>query len=343
MKEDFSIGKITAKPGEIAKGFLPTVGLDMPDGTGNYWPIPIIIINGVEKGPVFEVDGAIHANEQIGTLTVLELVKRLDPEKIKGTFVGVPVLNPHAFAYNERGYIHDGDNKNMNRVFPGEAHSPSVTSRAVHTFWNEVILKCDYTVNLHGTNQAQVPRVVFSEHTCFMAERTFKMAKAVAYDTKWIIASESEHTKLEERTINWACAQINKPNIFLEYGPMSYMPWDLKEPLETSVKGIINCMKWAGMLEGDHIVPEYWRKTPYYTHVRCRNSGIRRDKPCLKLDNFVKEGEILVSIEDFLGNKLEDVPAPHDGIVLSIPQTRPSVGIAGGFTMIAKTPKIIKS
>ena len=58
---------------------------------------------------------------------------------------------------------------------------------------------------------------------------------------------------------------------------------------------------------------------------------------------FVKKGEILATIEDFLGNKLEEVPAPHDGIVLSIPQTRPSVGIAGGFTMIAKTPNIINS
>ena len=52
MKKPFSIGKITAEPGEVAKGFIPTLGLEMPDGTGNFWPIPVMIINGTDDGPV---------------------------------------------------------------------------------------------------------------------------------------------------------------------------------------------------------------------------------------------------------------------------------------------------
>ena len=45
----FSIGNIKAEPGTKAKGFLPSEGLSMPDGTINYWHIPVIIVNGAES------------------------------------------------------------------------------------------------------------------------------------------------------------------------------------------------------------------------------------------------------------------------------------------------------
>ena len=93
------------------------------------------------------------------------------------------MLNVKGFLYSgEVGYMQDAYNKNMNRVFPGNSNSPSATERAVNTFWNEVILKADFTVNLHGADMAQVPRVVFSEHNPFMSETTLVMGKAIAYD-----------------------------------------------------------------------------------------------------------------------------------------------------------------
>ena len=338
MKKIFSIGRIKVEPGQIVKGFLPTANLDMPDGTGNFWPIPVIVINGSNDGPVFEVDGAIHADEQMGTLTVLELAKRLDPNKINGAFIGVPVLNSKAFLSKQRYY----QNVNMNRVFPGDPYG-SATHRAVHTFWNEIMMKSDYTINLHGTSQVQVPRVVFSEHTPDMSEKTLEMAKAVAYDPKWIIASKSEHTRLEHRTVNWACAQVSKPNVFLEYGPRSYMPEDIVDPLETSINGIFNCMKWAGVLDGRPITPKYWRMTSYYTNVRSSCSGIRYDQPCLKLNNMVNDRETLSVITDFLGNEIEKVLSPYDGIVLMLPQDRAHTEIDEEITIVGKTPTIIKA
>lgn len=52
----YRIGAIDAMPGTKSSGFLPVEGLDMPDGSGNLWNIPVIIVNGIDKGPVFEVE-----------------------------------------------------------------------------------------------------------------------------------------------------------------------------------------------------------------------------------------------------------------------------------------------
>ena len=105
---DFKIGHMCVDPGEKKTGFLPSNGLSMPDGTGNFWHIPVVVVRGVEDGPVFEVDGCIHGEEQEGAYTVLELAGRLDPENMRGTFIGVPVLNvPGFLAYGGvRGQPH---------------------------------------------------------------------------------------------------------------------------------------------------------------------------------------------------------------------------------------------
>ncbi len=98
----------------------------------------------------------------------------------------------------------------MNRQFPGDPGSMSHTRRAIHTFWEEIILKCDYTVNLHGCMKGQIPRVVYNEEM----PGSFEMAEAIACNPEWIMASRSEHTRLREDTINRACTEKGIPNVF---------------------------------------------------------------------------------------------------------------------------------
>jgi predicted deacylase len=335
-----SIGNIEVKPGTKVTGFLPTIGLQMPDGTGNFWNLPVIIVNGVQKGPVFEVDGCIHGEEQEGAYTVLELARRIYPEKLKGTFIGVPVLNVPAFLTlgGIRGSVTDKMYIDMNRQFPGDSDSMSHTRRAIHTFWNEIIKKCDYTVNLHGCLKAQIPRVVYNEE---MPE-TLEMAKAIAFSPDWIIASRSEHTRLKEDTINRACTETGIPNVFIESGSSNRDFNSLKNDSDTVVNGIMNCMRRYGMIEGERLVPKYWRKTDYYTHVRGKASGIVYPEQCLKLNSQVMKGDLLCRIVDFLGNEIDRVHAPHDGIII-MESNEVSVGPDSGICILANTPIKIES
>lgn len=333
----FTIGDIVAEPGEKVSGFLPSEGLGMPDGSDNYWNIPVIIVNGAEEGPIFEVDGCMHGDEQEGAYTVLETVRRLDPETMRGVFVGVPVLNVPGFLTlgGVRGSMTDLMYVDMNRQFPGDPGSMSHTRRAIYTFWTEIIKKCDYAVNLHGCMKEQIPRVVYNEE---MPE-TFEMAKAVAYNSDWIIASRSEHTKLKENTINWACTQEGIPNIFIESGSASRSYRALKASSDRVVNGIMNCMKRLGIIEGEIERPKRWRKTEYYTHVRGRSAGIIYPEPCLKVENMVKKGELLCRIVNFLGEEIDKVYAPHDGIVLMEPNSV-SVGPESSICLLGYPPQL---
>ena len=336
----FRIGDIEAEPGTKVSGFLASKNLRMPDGSMGFWNIPVIIVNGSKHGPVFEVDGCIHGEEQEGAYTVLQLAKNIEAEKLKGTFIGVPVLNVPGFMtfQGTRGSITDQMYIDMNRQFPGDPDSMSHTRRAIHTFWNEVIKRCDYTVNLHGCLKAQVPRVVYNENV----PASHDLAKAVACTEEWIIASKSEHTRLEEHTINWACSKEGISNIFIESGPTSRSYACLKKDVDVVVEGILNCMRKLGMLEGEVQIPEHWRYTDYYTHIRGRGAGIIYPESCLKVNTLVRKGDLLCTIVDFLGNELDKVYAPHDGIILMEPH-HVSVSPEGGICLLGYPPRYEES
>ena len=333
----FRIGEIIVEPGAKAGGFMPSEGLGMPDGTGNFWNIPVVIVNGAEEGPVFEVDGCMHGDEKEGAYTVLELYRRLDPAELRGTFVGVPVLNvPGFLTFNGvRGSPTDQMYVDMNRQFPGQPDSMSHTRRAIHTFWNEIVVKCDYTVNLHGCMKAQIPRVVYNED----APETLRMAEAIACSPDWIVASRSEHTRLREDTINSACTERGIPNVFIESGSRDRSHQAVMADVEIIVEGIINCMIEVGMIEGEVKVPKERRHTSYYTHVRGKSAGIIYPEPCLRINSLVKKGDLLCRIVDFTGEEVDRVHAPHDGIVLMEPNSV-SVGPEAGICLLGYTPEI---
>ena len=333
----FRIGEIIVEPGAKAGGFMPSEGLGMPDGTGNFWNIPVVIVNGAEEGPVFEVDGCMHGDEKEGAYTVLELYRRLDPAELRGTFVGVPVLNvPGFLTFNGvRGSPTDQMYVDMNRQFPGQPDSMSHTRRAIHTFWNEIVVKCDYTVNLHGCMKAQIPRVVYNED----APETLRMAEAIACSPDWIVASRSEHTRLREDTINRACTERGIPNVFIESGSRDRSHQAVMADVEIIVEGIINCMTEVGMIEDEVKVPKERRHTSYYTHVRGKSAGIIYPEPCLRINSLVKKGDLLCRIVDFTGEEVDRVHAPHDGIVLMEPNSV-SVGPEAGICLLGYTPEI---
>ena len=73
---------------------------DAPDGTPVF--IPLIIVKGEKEGPTLLVDGCHHGAEVEGTEAIVRLARSLDTKALKGTFIGVPVLNVAAFMARER-------------------------------------------------------------------------------------------------------------------------------------------------------------------------------------------------------------------------------------------------
>lgn len=106
---------------------------------------PVLVVHGVNPGPTLCVTGAVHGDELNGVEIVRRLMYELDPQKLSGSVIGVPIVNLQGFRRASR-YL--PDRRDLNRYFPGYA-SGSSASRIAHSFFSEVVRHCNFLVDLH--------------------------------------------------------------------------------------------------------------------------------------------------------------------------------------------------
>src|SRR5258708_26161746 len=87
----------------------------------------------------------------------------LQPADVKGTIVVIPLLNRPGF-FERCVYINPVDGENLNRIFPGRPDGPW-SERFAHHLLNDIVVKCDYTMDLHAGDMIEdlEPFVIFSE------------------------------------------------------------------------------------------------------------------------------------------------------------------------------------
>ena len=59
--------------------------------------LPVTIIKGKEKGPVFTIVAGIHGYEYPPIIAVQELLNEIKPENIKGSLIIIPIANVESF------------------------------------------------------------------------------------------------------------------------------------------------------------------------------------------------------------------------------------------------------
>src|SRR5438445_11280382 len=93
-------------------------------------PRPVISITSAKPGPVLFVNAGVHGGEYPAIEAVIRLGKILDPKKISGSVILMPVLNLPAFR-NRTMFVCPADHVNPNRVFPGDPDG-SYSEQRVH-------------------------------------------------------------------------------------------------------------------------------------------------------------------------------------------------------------------
>ncbi|HHQ13712.1 MAG TPA: succinylglutamate desuccinylase, partial [Chromatiales bacterium] len=76
---------------------------------------PVLVVNGREPGPVLCLTAAIHGDELNGIEMVRRVLHELEPEKLKGAVIGIPIVNLQGFR---RGSRYLPDRRDLNRYFP---------------------------------------------------------------------------------------------------------------------------------------------------------------------------------------------------------------------------------
>jgi uncharacterized protein len=68
---------------------------------------PLFVLRGAKPGPVLCLISGEHGTELVGPESVRRLVERLDPDKVSGAIVAVPIANPLAIRTKQHSYPWD--------------------------------------------------------------------------------------------------------------------------------------------------------------------------------------------------------------------------------------------
>ncbi len=132
--------------GSVAAGQMNTLQWSPQDiFEGIPLPTPVLVANGTRPGPVLCMTGAVHGDEINSIETIRRVMHGLDPQKLSGTVVAVPIVNQMGFRRNSR-YL--PDRRDLNRYFPGSSDGSSA-SRIAYSLFNDIVLQCDALVDLH--------------------------------------------------------------------------------------------------------------------------------------------------------------------------------------------------
>lgn len=120
-------------------------------------PSPVVVVRGALPGPVLCLVAGIHGDEINGVEIVRQLSHDVDPTRLSGTVIGVPIVN--VFGYS-RGSRYLPDRRDLNRHFPGSRQG-SIASRIAHGFFNDVVRHCDMLVDFHtgSFDRTNLPQV----------------------------------------------------------------------------------------------------------------------------------------------------------------------------------------
>ena len=152
------IGNVRAEPGSKAFGTIAAGN----HPAGGPLEMPLIVVNGSGDGPVLWLNGCIHGDEPQGPLAIMMLVRELDPAKLKGAVVAVPVMNVPAFEASERGNPLDMFSYDMNRVYPGSANG-RFTERLAWAHKEALAAHADMEISIHsGGDHSFLDKTIFA-------------------------------------------------------------------------------------------------------------------------------------------------------------------------------------
>jgi predicted deacylase len=261
---------------------------------------PVLAVNGNLPGPTLCLTAAVHGDELNGIEMVRRVMHDLDPQKLSGAVIGVPIVNLQGFR---RGSRYLPDRRDLNRYFPGNPNG-SAASRIAHSFFAEVIRHCDALIDLHtgSFERANLPQL-----------RADLRNPDVVTLTHGFGATVILHSDPAEGTLRYAASRIGIPTVTLEAGGPSEL--ELKEVMH-GVKGIDTLLNTLGMVKKARLwgdpEPVYYRSV----WVRADRGGILLAD--VGLGSTVRRGDLLGTITDPMNNASTNLYAPFAGRIIGM-------------------------
>lgn len=288
----------------------------LPDGQHLAWPA--LVVKGAQTGKTLLVCGAVHGDEYEGTVAIQDVFETLDPAVLRGTFVGIPVMNGPALAAARREGPWDG--LNLARVFPGDARG-SPTQRIAHAFQTHLLPQADLLLDIHSGGNAYAIYHLAGYQIRGGEVGRIQREAAIAFGAPLVWGTAS----LPGRTLS-AAGEMGIPAIYVEMlGEGRCRPADRAR----AGAGLRGVMAYLGMLDGPYpLRPQYFVEDPH------PGSGhLQGDHPSPTGGLFLPRVEVWEAVT--AGQLLGDVRHPDGTVLAAIPAAR-----AGRVLFLRTLPRV---
>jgi predicted deacylase len=294
------VGSLSASSGEKRYGVNEfTVQADR-------YRLPMWLVNGHADGPTLVVTAGVHAAEYASIAAALEFGQSLDPARVRGRVIVVPVINRPAFT-SRSIYVCPLDGRNLNRVFPGNAHGSASEQIAAWVFDN-VISQGDCLVDLHGGDliEALVPfTIFFRSGNADVDGASLEMAKA--FGIPILVCSETPGSTFS------AASRAGVPSILAEAGGQGI--WTTQD-VRAHTDGLRRLMRHLRMIDGPPPEPVACTVLSRFLWLRSEHEGFWY--PAVTVGDRVHAGQELGVVKDWEGAVMQRAVAESDGQLLFI-------------------------
>lgn len=198
--------------------------------------LPVLLARGLNPGPRLVATACVHGDEYEGVRAIFDFFEELDPMRMQGDFLGVPVVNEAAFWAVSRTSAIDG--LNLARVFPGDPGGKPSQALAWHLD-QFVIARADLYIDLHSAGV----RCLMPSMVGYWAQDARAREAAMAFGAKVLWS----HPNISPgRTISAACDR-GIPALYTEARGAGRIDPD---DLSLFTRGLRNLVKYLHILDG---------------------------------------------------------------------------------------------
>jgi uncharacterized protein len=300
-----TVGTAVAAPGQAVRGVIPVTHL----AGGTPVEIPVVVVNGVNPGPCFWVNGAIHGDEPEGPLACQIALAEVDPAQLSGTLVMVPVVNVPAFEAAQRGNPLDTFSYDMNRIYPGNVKG-YLSDRIAAAHAAAMGPVADFEISIHsGGSHSYLAKAIFVDESPKSVELATAMGPGWGCIMSNFLPKGSPMAYMKE---------IGKVGITVELGGRSATsPKEFARVGRELADSILNILRHYKMYPGAAEYPDP-RYIGEQEALLAPASGIFLPAPGVEFLTMMKKGDPIAKIVSIFGDTLAELVAPADGMFFGL-------------------------
>lgn len=300
----------TVEPGRKTRLALPLCEL----GDGTAIKIPAIVANGAKAGPRVYIGATIHGDEVVGAAIVARLMAEVDPARLAGSIVAIPVQHPLAFQADHRIPISQFMKSPLDQspidtwaCFPGDANGNLSQILAAKIF--ALIKASSFALDIHTPTRGGryvpisiLPAMSLSPH----AERALWLAEQVS--SGFIVKGDKGmYVSRGIQCVEATSAGV--PSFTFEIGEGGRLE---PEVVDEGLRCMRNALIGLGMIEGKRVPARVNHVMRDFLGLRAKRGGLLYT--LAKLGDVVEKGQPLARVVDVYGDEVETFTAPERGV-----------------------------